>query len=100
VINIHSFNNDFGGFELPKNAIYLNYPLIQQPTILASPHVNSRLGVDRFPDFRNLLHWELDPAKTPEIFTSNITGVYELVQVIRESNGSLKVLKDEFEVKN
>ena len=100
VINIHSFRNDFGGFELPANAIYLNYPLIQQPTILSSPHVNSNLGTARFPDFRNLLHWEIGPNEAAEVFTSDIEGKYELTHVIRDSQGKLTVEMKEFEVKD
>jgi hypothetical protein len=100
VINIHSFKNDFGGFELPANAIYLNYPLIQRPTTLVSPHVNSNLGTARFPDFRNLLHWEIDPNKPSAVFTSEIEGKYELTQVLRDSDGRLKLVQEEFEVKN
>lgn len=100
VINIHSFKNDFGGFELPKNAIYLNYPLIQQPNLLVSPHVNSKLGASRVPDFRNLLHWQPNPIDAAEIITSQIEGLYELTLVFREENGSLQLVRDEFEVKN
>lgn len=100
VINIHSFKNDFGGFDLPANAIFLNYPLIQQPATLASPHVNSNLGAARLPDFRNLLHWEKNPKIPTELYTSTIEGTYELTQVFREPDGKLRVARKEVEVKD
>jgi hypothetical protein len=98
VINIHSFKNDFGGFELPKNAIFLNYHLIQQPAVLVSPHVNSNLETERFPDFRNLLHWEKTDNSAVKILTSNTEGKYEVTQVFRDSKGNLASICTEFEV--
>lgn len=100
VINIHSFNNDFGGFELPQNAIYLNYPLIQRPKKLVSPHVNPRLAQAHFPDFRNLLFWEINPSNGIELHTSNIQGLYEFTQVFVDDKGNLQEVRETFEVKD
>lgn len=55
VINLTSFENDFGKFELPKHALFIAYKGIQLPK-------DSRLGAvinkdRRAPDFRSLRAW-------------------------------------------
>lgn len=77
VISLTSKLGDFGGFELPKDALYLDYYKFAPNQILKDFHINPNREEERFPDFRNLLYWN-DQAESGKdvIFPSELSGTY------------------------
>lgn len=57
MVNLSSFKNDFGGFDLPKNALFITYKGLQKPYEFhtASKTANHE---KHFPDFRSILTWQ------------------------------------------
>ncbi|WP_146947197.1 hypothetical protein [Cyclobacterium qasimii] len=56
MVNLTSFKNDFGGFDLPKNALFITYNGIQKPF---QYHSSLEYGNNNhFPDFRTTLTWQ------------------------------------------
>jgi hypothetical protein len=99
-ISFASFGNDFGGYELPANALYLNYPEIQRSKSLLSQHLNHRIGEANIPDFRNALFW--NPAYKEDklhFYTSKISGAYSVTISALDHNGKLVFYTDSFNVK-
>tara|TARA_R110001592_G_scaffold8105_2_gene44744 strand:- start:327557 stop:329203 length:1647 start_codon:yes stop_codon:yes gene_type:complete len=58
MVNLTSFKNDFGGFDLPKNALFITYNGIQKPYEYRSSMVDG--NNNHFPDFRTTLTWQTD----------------------------------------
>jgi hypothetical protein len=79
VISLSSKLGDFGGFELPKGALYLDYYKFTPNHILKDLHINPNRKEKRFPDFRNLLYWN-DQAESGKdlIFPSELSGIYSI----------------------
>jgi hypothetical protein len=78
VLSFTTFDNDFGGYELPANALYLNYPSLQPNW---KPDLNKNINQPHFPDYRNALVWEsLAPGEGNgvTIYTSKMSGNYEI----------------------
>lgn len=77
VISLTSKLGDFGGFELPKEALYLDYYKFASKMKLKDPSVNHDRENENFPDFRNLLYWN-DQAQSGSdmIFPSELSGNY------------------------
>jgi hypothetical protein len=101
VLSFSSFNNDFGKFELPSNALYLNYPEIQKVKTPKSPHLNSNLSQANFPDFRSTLYWNFlkDGVSSPiEINSSEISGNFEITVGYQDGNGKMKFSKKSLKV--
>lgn len=78
VISLTSFNNDFGNFDLPKNALFITYEGIQVPLKYhPAPKENKRI-----PDFRNVLFWKggIPTQETIdfEVQSSLLYGNYEI----------------------
>ena len=95
VISFTSYDNDFGGFELPEKALYLNYPEIQKPKKLQSPHFILDSDNQNAPDFRTSLLWlkhspSVDKVK---IKTSEIKSAYEVLMSTVEDNGEIRFSK-------
>lgn len=92
VISFTSFDNDFGGYELPDKALYLNYPEVQKSKKLQSPHFNIDLKDPSFPDFRTSLIWIQNSklAESLKIHASEIKGEYEILLSVMEDDGELK----------
>ena len=82
VISLTSKNGDFGGFELPKEALYLDYYKFASKIKLRDRGVNPYREDKNFPDFRNLIYWN-DEAEggVDNIYPSELSGTY----VIRHS---------------
>jgi hypothetical protein len=102
VISFYSFENDFGGFELPEQALYFNYPEIQKPRKLSSPHFNNNFEDPNFPDFRTTLYWNYQGTSSDKLlfYTSEIKGEYEaLISTIGES-GNVEFLKIPITIQN
>jgi hypothetical protein len=56
MVSLTSFSNDFGGFDLPKNALFIAYQGIQKPYLFQSQVIGEL--PDHFPDFRSILAWQ------------------------------------------
>jgi hypothetical protein len=91
VMSFTSFQNDFGSFQLPSNALYLNYPEIQKVKKPKSPHLNSNPSEPNFPDFRGTLYWNTsaDLSFPLRIFSSEITGDFEIIIAHQEADGTI-----------
>ncbi|MBD8491320.1 hypothetical protein IFO69_21385 [Echinicola sp. CAU 1574] len=105
VLNFTSYENDFGGFPIPKNALYLEYPKIQNPMIwnFNGPESNSS---QRLPDFRTIFYWD-DTVKTDSngkakinFKTSEISGKYEIKVSYTNPSGELIQTVSSFMVKD
>lgn len=57
MVNLTSFRNDFGGFNLPKNALFITYNGIQKPNQFHSS-LEYEKDNNHFPDFRSTLTWQ------------------------------------------
>ncbi|MCL6257835.1 hypothetical protein M3O96_01960 [Aquiflexum sp. TKW24L] len=103
VLSFTSFNNDFGKFQLPPNALYLNYPEIQKVKTPKSPHLNSNLSQENFPDFRSTLYWNAtaNGITSPlEINSSEISGNFEIILGYQDGDGNMKFMKKPLKVVN
>lgn len=102
VMSFTSFANDFGSFQLPSNALYLNYPEIQKTKRPTSPHLNPDPGQPNFPDFRSTLYWNAVPdisAPFP-IFSSEISGNFEITIGYQDATGKMKLATQGIQVKD
>lgn len=103
VLSFTSYENDFGGYELPSTALYLTYPAIQSEKTLRSPHFNPKRDQTNFPDFRNALFWKSNILSTDGLegfFTSEIGGDFEITISFIDEKGDFKMFRDEFKVRN
>jgi hypothetical protein len=97
VLSFTSFENDFGKFELPENALYLEYFPIHSPYLLTSNHFNPHIGEDHYPDFRSSLYWEDSTTNsTINIIPSSLTGTYEIIVSSHNENGEKTFVRKEF----
>ncbi len=101
VLSFTSYNNDFGGFELPQNALYLNYPPLKEASKFITPHVNQDRGTEFNPDFRALLYWNTNPPSKEqiEIYTSTILGNFLVRFTYIDDNGDWRTMEKSIEVK-
>jgi hypothetical protein len=82
VLSFRSYQNDFGGFPLPANALYLEYTKLQKSKKPQTVHLNPNIGKPHFPDFRTTLYWNSQqkigdslgfiPSSTPGNYQWNI----------------------------
>ena len=102
VMSFTSFQNDFGSFQLPSNALFLNYPEIQKTKKPKSPHLNPDSSQPFFPDFRSTLYWNasLDFTSPFEIFSSEISGNFEIIIGYQDGGGKMKFVKQSIFVKD
>jgi hypothetical protein len=102
VVSFSSFENDFGGFELPEQALYFNYTEIQKPRKLPSPHFNDNLEDPNFPDFRSTLYWNYQGTSSDNLlfYTSEIKGEYEAIISKVSEGGILEFLKIPLSIKD
>jgi hypothetical protein len=100
VLSFTSFRNDFGTFQLPSNALYLNYPELQKTKRPKSFHLNATPNDPNFPDFRSTLYWNASEkgSKGLEIHTSQISGNYEIQIGYIEKGGQVKFFNKSFKV--
>ncbi|WP_339675399.1 hypothetical protein [Cyclobacterium marinum] len=57
MVNLSSYKNDFGGFDLPKNALFITYKGLQKPYQFYAGSEATNKG-SYFPDFRSILTWQ------------------------------------------
>ncbi|WP_051394788.1 hypothetical protein [Indibacter alkaliphilus] len=95
VVSFSSFENDFGGFELPENALYLNYWPVQAPKKYISPHLIKIPKPDHFPDFRTKLYWssDFDIHTQKTFYASRVHGEFELVYSYFDENGTWQQIR-------
>lgn len=96
VLSFSTFDNDFGGYEIPANALYLNYPSLQ-PNLI--PEFGQLSSMPHYPNFRNVLAWQhLSSNQSFTLSTAETSGQFE-IRLSQFSNGSgFQQYKHEFEV--
>jgi hypothetical protein len=75
VLSFSTFDNDFGGYEIPSNALYLNYPSLQPKWL---PEFGKPANTSHFPNFRNVLTWRSISTMPTTLETSETLGLYEI----------------------
>lgn len=99
VLSFVSFQNDFGKYDLPKNALYLNYWPMLKGKKLMTPHFNPSIGKDNYPDFRSCLLWNTDQySSNLHFYTSEITGKFEIRVSFVDPSGNPNYFKANFEI--
>ncbi len=104
VVSFSSFQNDFGGFSLPANAVYVPYPGIL-------PLVTERSELFQLPsrdadimDWRTVLYWSAalqNPSrdKITSVTAPLAKGVFQVTVKTRDSSGITNYEYARFEVK-
>ena len=94
VISLSSYENDFAGFPIPDQALYIPYSGPQRQRDYGVHKVMPE-PVDRFhPDFRTLLLWHTPPAGQTEklVFqTSEVRGLFQIRISYEDEKGERKV---------
>ncbi|MFN3800064.1 hypothetical protein [Belliella pelovolcani] len=98
VISLTSKQGDFGGFELPSEALYLDYYKFAPRFLPFQNEVILEKQQANFPDFRNQLYWnQRNNQGNTFVYPSKLTGQYEVKQ--SHFDGKVwRVLTDVFEV--
>lgn len=99
VLSFSSYKNDFGGFQIPTNGIYVDYEGIQPKIGSANTLFDSPENEGQIMDWRTILYWSKAKKSTPissslEIKVPEIKGKY---MITVQSNG--ESLSKLFEVK-
>lgn len=90
VLSFTSYKNDFGGFPIPSNGIYLDYQGIQ-PEISEASTLFSPPADDLTMDWRTILFWSKVPESTPtsnkiELKAPELKGTYQVT--VKSPNGT------------
>ncbi|OOG72304.1 hypothetical protein [Algoriphagus sp. A40] len=103
VISFSSFLNDFGGFPLPANAVYLPYSGILPPVTDRKTLFQPVTEIGNMADWRTILYWS--PATEAQIPTKSIAidapilkGSFQVVVKTVDSDGKVNVEYQQFEV--
>ncbi|MFO7823979.1 MAG: hypothetical protein R6V72_08565, partial [Cyclobacterium sp.] len=71
LVSLSSFENDFGRFNLPEKALFIEYRGVQHPKSFNNTMGGQNIE-SHFPDFRNILYWGTARADelyfTPSLF--------------------------------
>ncbi len=104
VVSFSSFDNDFGGFPLSEEAVFIPYPGLQPPVmererLFEVPRENSKET-----DWRTVLYWSevfgrRASVSGVSITTSWVKGRYLVEATVMDSSGKIKYEKAWFEVK-
>mgnify|MGYP001627195429 CR=1 FL=1 len=96
VLSFSTFDNDFGGYEIPANALYLNYPSFQ-PNLI--PEIGRISSMPHYPNFRNVLAWQhLSIDQSISFSTAETSGLYEIRLSQLSTGNGFQQYKHEFEV--
>jgi hypothetical protein len=104
VMSFSSYKNNFGGFPIPSNGIYLDYEGIQ-PKVVATEALFDAPSQDKnVMDWRTVLFWSAIPETTPlgnsiEITVPELKGNYQIIVKTKTAQGELKEYQRTFEVK-
>ncbi|WP_192346089.1 hypothetical protein [Algoriphagus sp. Y33] len=104
VLSFSSYKNDFGGFPIPSNGIYLDYEGIQPKVVSASSLFEAPEPSQGIMDWRTVLFWSEIPEKLPignvvEIQVPDVKGKYLITIKTGANGGGVKVYKRTFEIK-
>jgi hypothetical protein len=105
VISIHTNTDNFGGYQFPKESVFLEYLAIskykQFPNQTYATHVQQN---SRIPDFRNVLYWnpelrKIAPETSLSLYSGDDCSAYEMIVRGFDPEGNLYFGKTEFEIK-
>ena len=104
VMSFSSYKNDFGGFPIPSNGIYLDYEGIQPKVVSAQSLFDSPDQEKNIMDWRTVLYWSEIPETTSsdnsiEITVPDLKGTYQITVVTKTAQGASKEYMKTFEVK-
>ncbi|WP_439481153.1 hypothetical protein [Cyclobacterium plantarum] len=69
LVSLSSFENDFGRFDLPEKALFIEYRGLQHPKRFTNKINNTEKG-SHFPDFRNILYQGTSSEAGQELYFS------------------------------
>jgi hypothetical protein len=96
VLSFTTFENDFGGYEIPSNALYLNYPSMQPNW---SPDFGKSSSSSHYPNFRNVLAWQNLPSpQAISLQTAETLGFYEIRFSLWDKGNVFKQYANDLEV--
>lgn len=103
VISFSSFQNDFGGFPLPANAVYLSYSGILPPVTDRKALFQPAIDQGKLPDWRTVLYWSFAtedqiPAKSITVVAPILKSSFQVVLKTVDSQGKVKFDSRRFEV--
>ncbi len=95
LVYFESFENDFGGYSLPENALYIEYPRIQPPLDWHYNVPKQAREDSRFPDNRNVLLWEQSNADEEgnakiQFHPTNYRGTFEISISYLDHKGNIQ----------
>jgi len=104
VISFSSFQNDFGGFPLPANAVYVPYPGIQPPVTEHNTLFGPAAQESGIMDWRTILYWSPASENLTQDGSWSVTaplvkGVFQVKVKTRDSSGKVNYESATFEVK-
>ena len=101
VLSFSSYNNDFGGFPIPSNGVYLDYQGLQFD-VTGTENLFSYLEEDRLKDWRTILHWSSSqqgkPNTTLELELPELTLTYQVEVRLRSASGEIRTERKTFQV--
>lgn len=104
VMSFSSYKNDFGGFPIPSNGIYLDYAGIQPKVVSAEYLFSEPREEQNVIDWRTVLYWSEIPEYSAannslEIKLPDLKGKYQVVVKTVTPQGESKEYFKTFEVK-
>ncbi|MEN2283843.1 hypothetical protein AAGF08_17005 [Algoriphagus sp. SE2] len=99
VLSFSSYKNDFGGFQIPTNGIYVDYEGIQPKIASANSLFDSPDKEDQIMDWRTILYWSKSQKSTPisNSFDIKVPEIKSKFMISVKSNG--EIFTKLFEVK-
>lgn len=82
IASFTSFNEDLAGYQLPNNALIIDYEGLQNKREFYSPMYNGDTSISRIPDYRTTLFWSpnnrfnKEGQATLNFHTSDLSGKY------------------------
>lgn len=104
VISFSSFHNDFGGFPLPANAVYLPYSGILSPVTDRKSLFQPVSEMGKMADWRTILYWshasdaQIQGKKSITVIAPILKGSFQVVVKTVDSLGKVKYGFQRFEV--
>lgn len=104
VMIFSSYKNDFGGYPIPSNGIYLDYEGIQPKIVSAGSLFDAPSQDEHYMDWRTVLFWSAVPEASPiskaiEIKIPELKGHYQVTVKAKTPQGGLTEYVKTFEVK-
>ncbi|TXD75815.1 hypothetical protein [Algoriphagus ratkowskyi] len=104
VMSFSSYKNDFGGFPIPSNGIYLDYEGIQPKVVSAGSLFDAPTQDKNIMDWRTVLFWSAIPETAPisnsiEINIPETKGNFQVTVKTKTAQGESKEYLRNFQVK-